>query len=87
MSVIKRVIEYLKDLKYDFAYYQSGTEKRHDDFLNVAISVLEKQIPKKIKYNEHSQAICPDCKDTVFKFYNWCPECGQRIDWLEAENE
>lgn len=44
MNDIEKAIEHLNDLKYDLAYYPSGTEKRHDDHLNAAIQALEKQL-------------------------------------------
>lgn len=55
---------------------------------------LEKQIPKKWDYEQGDETdiyICPCCKDRfVLEWgtpkdneYNYCPSCGQRLDWSE----
>ncbi len=62
---------------------------------NMAISALEKQIPKKPFYEGDGYAdgkivydtwICPCC-DTRYEVdydeYDYCPECGQGIDWSD----
>lgn len=66
---------------------------------NRAIDALKKQIPKKPTYDGYGYMpdgtflwdkwLCPNCKssyDVVYDDYNYCPVCGQRIDWSE-ENE
>lgn len=61
----------------------------------MAISALEKQIPKKPSYEGDGYAdgkmvydtwICPCCAtryEVDYDEYDYCPECGQRIDWSE----
>lgn len=62
----------------------------------VAISALEKQIPKKVTYDYGlNETRCPECK-TIFGYAEegeddeyyapYCYECGQCLDW-EEENE
>jgi hypothetical protein len=60
---------------------------------HVAISALEKQIPKKPKqYNDKSIFIyegvfyCPSCQENVSMDDVYCCQCGQSLDW-EEENE
>ena len=65
------------------------------DWLEIAKSALEKQIPKKpYKTKEHKQNdwYCPICKcylgdDMELKYAclqpKFCEHCGQRIDWSE----
>lgn len=64
----------------------------------VAIEALEKQIPKKpyIQQDDRSNDCmeCPscdsfigyeyDCRDEHYQI-NYCPNCGQAIDWSEEE--
>jgi hypothetical protein len=59
----------------------------------IAISALEKQIPKKAKqYNDKSIFIyagvfyCPSCQENVSMDDVYCCQCGQSLDW-KAENE
>ena len=70
----------------------------HDrkEALKLAISALEKQIPKKPKVPIDTW-VCPDCgRDVEYQVmlgenilfggqYNYCPNCGQKIDWSEGE--
>lgn len=47
----------------------------------LAISALEKQIPKKVTY----EGFCPNC-NTQYPLYppslnKYCGNCGQKLDW------
>ena len=75
--------EVIKALKYinlkrvhPFYSWEEMAEVR-----NIAISALEKQIPKKPtdKYN------CPRCGEQLMGKVNCCEVCGQAIDWGEEE--
>lgn len=53
---------------------------------------LEKQIPKGYMKELFSNGyfkrnICPKCEDVrgLIKSYNFCPWCGQAIDWSDGE--
>lgn len=51
----------------------------------IAISALEKQIPKKLDLD--GGVYCPCCLHE-FKVYSatrYCPNCGQAIDWSDTE--
>ena len=52
-----------------------------------AVLALEKQVPKRIK-NVHSETACPCCRANfyvedlnVVMIYDFCPDCGQRLEW------
>ena len=61
--------------------------------LDMAIKAMEKQIPKKPDLEGDGYAdghlvydtwICPRCGvkyEVDYEEYDWCPDCGQRIDW------
>ena len=57
--------------------------------LVVAVSALEKQIPKKLSVPEVErytyQYICPQCGCPLEEAYPvlHCPDCGQALDWGE----
>lgn len=48
------------------------------DMLN-ATNALEKQVPMKVTDKRH----CPNCDESFFDSWqsNYCPACGQKIDW------
>lgn len=63
---------------------------------NKAISVLEKQIPKKPTFGDDEQdyICCPNCNYELapmdaygdyFGYFAYCPECGQALDWSDEE--
>lgn len=98
MDVIKNAIRVLKR-HYDYLKY---TWKPYPDqnvlnAIGVAVSALEKQIPKKPDrgYDENDfgvtyYPVCPICKGTLGEeqtmceeWFNFCPLCGQAIDWSE----
>lgn len=64
--------------------------------LDIAISAIEKQIPKKPKSVEQHLFECPCCKDNlgvseddIFVYEiptpMYCPNCGQALDWSDTE--
>ena len=88
MNDIEKAIEYLKE-----PIGKSLTE--HNEAINLAISALEKQIPKKPihhgeTYKEYEHDKCPVC-DYVFNVVKrtvneieepeYCRKCGQKLDW------
>ena len=66
--------------------------------LDIAISAIEKQIPKKptpIDYEKYIDVIdnarflrgaywCPNCKRVV-RSGSFCSDCGQKLDWSDEE--
>ena len=71
----------------------SSCDKR--DAFKLAINALEKQIPKKptLEADGYSDGqliydtwICPYCEkryETEYDNYDYCPNCGQAIDWSD----
>lgn len=66
--------------------------------LSMAIEALEKHIPKKPYYegdgyDEDGEIVydiwrCPNCDEKYeydYDIYDYCPNCGQAIDWKEGE--
>lgn len=64
--------------------------------LDIAISAIEKQIPKKPLNVEKHYYKCPCCKqdlgvsdDDIFVYENptpmYCSKCGQALDWSDIE--
>lgn len=89
-------IRYLKILKH-FTDNDSVGEL-HKQTYDVAIDALEKQIPKKPDYEAdgydnngeliYDTWICPNCEkryEVDCDSYDYCPNCGQAIDWNEEE--
>lgn len=59
--------------------------------LNMAVDALEKQIPKKTtkrQYVPNGTLVyghCPNCDSFSKNFFNYCRNCGQALDWSDAE--
>ena len=66
--------------------------------LEMAINALEKQIPKMPTYDGDGYApdgtfiwdewICPCCGgryEVEYDDYDYCPDCGQKLDWSNEE--
>lgn len=98
--------EAIKLLKEDRYLYESDIVSAGDGSpdgdlllaLDMAISAIEKQIPKKPAFEGDSYDdggniiydtwICPCCEDRYevdYERHNHCPTCGQAIDWSDAE--
>lgn len=77
-------IEFLKNIWSD-CEFDNGT-------LRYAVESLEMQIPKKpidviTSDNEYIRTVCGNCEHIfgINKNYDYCPYCGNRIDWEEVE--
>ena len=62
--------------------------------LDIAVSALEKQIPKKLRVevdNRHGVRslyyFCPSCNSFRMESRKYCSNCGQSLDWEETFRE
>lgn len=79
---------------------QSGRDEDHfkhylREVVDCAIAAVEKQIPKKPKITIYN-GYCPHCGEafgrrnietaalTGFKYFRFCPVCGQALNWEEV---
>ena len=91
----KAAIDTLDEIKYQFEVSLTEAELEEEFALEAqednesavkaidkAIEVLEKQIAKKPSL-VGMQNKCPniDCFESVLRHFNYCSECGQKIDW------
>lgn len=60
--------------------------------LDIAISAIEKQIPKKpfkeVIVKKNTRMVCPVCfvnLHYLVEQQNYCPDCGQALDWSDSE--
>lgn len=89
MNKIEKAINILNNTEADMDY----TKEEIIDTSLLAISALEKQIPKepsniyKVYGEWELYGECPNCKHTGLKqgIHNHCWWCGQAIDWSENE--
>ena len=92
--------EAIKNLEIQKCIQKSYAEAYGDDrakeveALNMAITVLERQIPKKVYFHDEvlvdgrliTEAICTNCDYVItddIEYYRepYCPHCGQALDW------
>lgn len=82
MENIKFAIEYLKNNSYKMVEENNNYAVQTS---NMAIEALEKQIPQKgIPCNSakcHNFVECGVCNKDMGMYYQYCPHCGQKIDW------
>ena len=90
--------EAIELIENDLKLYSKDLSSKYKNGLRMAISALEKQIPKKpyIQQDDRNNDCleCPscdsfigyeyDCRDEHYQI-NYCPCCGQAIDWSEEE--
>ena len=87
----EEAIEILQEER-DYAQFSKYVK----DAIKIAISALEKQIPKKVIFghDEQDAICCPNCETEIAMmdeyryesvFYKHCPNCGQKLDWSDTE--
>lgn len=74
-------LELLNNIK--FAEEYQGKDE-YTEMLSVCKSVLEKHIPKKVKYF-YGIPVCPSC-NYDYPTRRFCDKCSQALDWEENNN-
>ena len=78
---IEELIQRLKEP--DYKYY--GCELSGEE-AELAISALEKQIPKKPSFIDSEIFECSNCRwKRSISNIHFCPTCGQAIDWRNED--
>ena len=81
MEIIDRMINalYSKDKKFCF------DEKNIKEFEEEIDKLLDKELPVNVEYSSygygHGVYKCPMCDSDIHGIYEYCPECGQKIDY------
>lgn len=86
--------EALETIKYEVD--EEGHCGYIENELRVAMTALEKQIPKRVIFGDDEQddIYCPVCKfalatvdDREYEstFYKYCPHCSQKLEWSDTE--
>jgi len=86
------------EIQYDETLDIDPLTSKDFDWLEIAKEALEKQIPKKPTFEadgyddsgelNYDTWICPCCEEHYevdYDKYDFCPNCGQAIDWNEEE--
>ena len=70
----------------------SKSETPRSEVLVLTIQALEKQVAKQPNVKELPDAfgrlywnVCGACDEEIESDYDYCPGCGQRIDWSEID--
>ena len=95
IELIKSKIRILEKLE-NYGSAIEERKKKHIGLYNTAIEALEKQLPKKPNFEGDGYAPngtfvydtwecpnCGECYEVDYDDYDYCPKCGQKIDWSE----
>lgn len=63
----------------------SSSQTEFCESADLAIQALEKQIPKK-PIDRCMFKECPDCHEIEIQYCNYCPTCGQKLDWSDEDD-
>ena len=78
-------LEAIKAIENDLQWHDKELKPKYKEVLRFAIKALEKQIPKKMEFIPKKFPCdykCPNgCKQYDEYKINYCPNCGQKLDW------
>ena len=84
--------EAIKLIENDLKLHPKDLSSKYKNGLRMAIQALEKQIPKKLKEHTQSQygcipvcGVCNGIMDLMQGDLNYCPNCGQKLDWSDEK--
>lgn len=77
---------------YALGMKEANTQEHFEMFIDIAIECIDKQILKKPvdvhHYGSGTSHMGGHCKCGFFvskEMHNWCPKCGNKLDWSENE--
>lgn len=89
--------EAIENLEYLISGDCTDNQMDFVEEITMAIEALKKQIPQQPNYEGdgyddsgnilYDTWICPNCEDRYeldYEIHQFCPVCGQRIDWSEG---
>lgn len=89
--------EAIKNLEYLISGDCTDNQMGFVEEITMAIEAIKKQIPQQPNYEGdgyddsgnilYDTWICPNCEDRYeldYEIHQFCPVCGQRIDWSEG---
>lgn len=92
---LEETYEYFKEMIDGCGAYELCPCGKDDmEMTKIALSAIEKQIPKKPKKDEYDYYVCPSCgaddyalmhDSNIADKYNFCHTCGQALDWSDKE--
>lgn len=60
----------------------------HIEWVNILQELVDKETPKKFKKILDYSVVCPNCGHHLDKLYgrnyDYCPRCGQKLDWSDT---
>lgn len=88
----------LNNLKRGYGILLGLLDKNVDKSVEKAFKILdeliEKEKPKKVEHSpevDDDMVVCPICEKEFEIDYDehcdYCPDCGQKLDWSEVERE
>lgn len=84
-------VEAVEELKYYAGFNKDKVIDMIQEAMDMGAEALKKQIPKEpipiiTDDNEYICTICPTCQKRNVEGFNYCPICGQAIDWGETDD-
>lgn len=90
---VRKAVGYFKELSIKMRERGFSGASEHCD---LAIEALEKQLPKEAKkidiidpvtYQTNGRFyLCKCCEESCSEYMEYCPGCGQKLDWSEEES-
>ena len=84
--------EAIELIENDLKLHSKDLSSKYKNGLRMAFKALEKQIPKKLKEHTQSQygcipvcGVCNGIMDLMQGDLNYCPNCGQKLNWESDE--
>ena len=72
---------YFNETKEDLSEIKAEYELIKQDLERLE-ELEQKATPKKVKNKTRIKGVCPYCNGNVSIDENYCPRCGQRLEWL-----
>ena len=87
---IEKAIELFKNCDtVTFTVTGCGEESYQTIKFENVVEVLEKQASRKVneitQYESILDGYCPCCQRYITSILNYCPDCGQCLDWEEED--
>ena len=82
-----KISDAIRNVELVFMNFPDIASEETIESFEIAVAAMEKQDPMYARvpawFHHSMNCACPACGETMEPEHNYCPNCGQAIDWSE----
>lgn len=99
-TIINEIKEEIKTYYNEYCRYANLPDEKIDRKIELVEKLVDKATPMKVDLSTERKEDytgedwyyqryydCPKCNEEIERYVDYCPYCGQKLDWIEVKDE